>query len=59
MAKRWTNQDIEDLKHMASRYSAPKIAELIDRTVGGVTFKAHELKLSCDRAGILKTYLVQ
>jgi hypothetical protein len=46
MGKRWTDQDIDNLKRMAKRYSAPKIAEMIDRTVGGVTFKANQLKLS-------------
>lgn len=46
MGRRWTDQDIDNLKRMAKRYSASKIAELIDRTVGGVTFKAHQLKLS-------------
>ena len=46
MGRRWTDQDIDNLKCMAKRYSAPKIAEMIDRTVGGVTFKAYQLKLS-------------
>jgi hypothetical protein len=27
------------------QYPVPKVAELTDRTVGGVTFKAHQLKL--------------
>jgi|tagenome__1003787_1003787.scaffolds.fasta_scaffold19339770_2 hypothetical protein len=46
MGRRWTGQDIKDLKRMAQRYPAPKIAELTDRSVGGVTFKAHQLKIS-------------
>jgi hypothetical protein len=46
MGRRWTDKDIDDLRHMARRISAPKIAETMDRTVGGVTFKAHQLKLS-------------
>jgi hypothetical protein len=46
MGRRWTDQDIDNLKRMAKRYSAPRIAEMIDRTVGSVTFKAHQLKLS-------------
>ena len=45
MGRRWTEQDIDELRHLAQRYSAPKIAELTDRTVGGVTFKAYQLKL--------------
>jgi hypothetical protein len=31
---------------MAERYPAPKIAELTDRAVGAITFKAHKLNLS-------------
>jgi hypothetical protein len=46
MGKRWTDQDIDELKRMAEQYPAPKIAEIMDRSVGGVTFKAHQLKLS-------------
>ena len=45
MGRRWTEQDINELKHLAQRYSAPRIAELTNRTVGGVAFKAHQLKL--------------
>jgi hypothetical protein len=46
MGKRWTDQDIDELKKMARRYPAPEIAEMMDRTVGGVVFKAHTLKIS-------------
>ena len=46
MGRRWTDQEIEDLKRMARLHPAPKIAELVDRTVGGVVFKAHQLKIS-------------
>jgi hypothetical protein len=46
MGRRWTDQDIDDLKRMAPIHPAPKIAEMIDRTVGGVVFKAHQLKVS-------------
>lgn len=46
MGRRWTDRDIDELKLMAKRYPAPTIAELTNRTVGGVTFKAHQLKLS-------------
>jgi hypothetical protein len=46
MGRRWTDQDIEQLKGMAQRYPAAKIAELTDRSMGAVAFKAHKLKLS-------------
>ena len=46
MAKRWTEGDIVKLKEMAQRYPTPKIAELMDRSVGSVVFKAHCLKIS-------------
>jgi hypothetical protein len=46
MGRRWTEQDIDDLKRMAQHYSAPQIAELTNRTVGGVVFKAYQLRLS-------------
>jgi hypothetical protein len=46
MGRRWTDEDIEELKRLLQQYPLPTIAELTDRTVGGVTFKAHQLKLS-------------
>ena len=46
MGRRWTEEDIEDLKRMARLHPAPRIAEMIDRSVGGVVFKAHQLKVS-------------
>ena len=46
MGRRWTDQDVEQLKRMAPIYPAPTIAEMIDRTVGGVVFKANQLKVS-------------
>jgi hypothetical protein len=45
MGRRWTDPDIENLKRMAEHYSAPQIAELTNRTVGGVVFKAYQLRL--------------
>ena len=45
MGRRWTDQDFDELKRMAQYYSAPKIAELTNRTVGGVVFKAYQLRL--------------
>lgn len=43
MAKRWSAEDIDDLKNLARNYSVQVIAERMDRTVGGVAFKAHQL----------------
>jgi len=43
MAKRWSAEDINDLKNLAQKYSVQAIAEKMDRTVGGVAFKAHQL----------------
>lgn len=45
MGRRWTEQDINELRRLSQRCSAPRIAELTDRTVGGVVFKAYRLKL--------------
>ncbi len=45
MGRRWTDKDVENLRQMARRLPAPVIAEVIDRTVGAVAFKAHQLKL--------------
>jgi len=46
MGKRWTCQDVAALKNMAQKYPATVIAEKMDRTVGGVVFKAHQLRVS-------------
>jgi hypothetical protein len=46
MGRRWTEQDISELKLLAQHHPPHRIAELIDRTVGGVVFKAHTLKVS-------------
>jgi hypothetical protein len=45
MGKRWTSQDVAALKNMAQKYPANVIAEKLDRTVGGVVFKAHRVPL--------------
>jgi len=45
MGRRWTDPDIDELKRMAPHYSASQIAELTNRTVGGVVFKAYQLRL--------------
>jgi hypothetical protein len=52
MGRRWTEHDIAALRRMAQQYPVPRIAEIMDRTVGGVTFKAHELKLALRPIGI-------
>jgi hypothetical protein len=46
MGRRWTKEDIANLMTLAQHYPLPILAEKIDRTVGGVVFKAHQLKLS-------------
>ena len=46
MGKRWTDEDFRDLKQLAQRHPLPKIAEIMNRTVGGIAFKAHKLKIS-------------
>jgi hypothetical protein len=46
MGRRWTEEDIANLMTLAQQYPLPILAEKIDRTVGGVVFKAHKLKLS-------------
>lgn len=45
MAKRWSSEDVSDLKTLAQKYSVQAIAEKMDRTAGGVAFKAHRLGL--------------
>jgi hypothetical protein len=45
MAKRWSAEDIRNLKSLALTCSVQAIAEKMDRTVGGVAFKAHQLGL--------------
>ena len=45
MGKRWTSQDVAALKNMAQKYPAHVIAEKLDRTVGGVVFKAQQLRV--------------
>ena len=46
MAKRWSADDINELRDLARDYSVQAIAEKMDRSVGGVAFKAHQLGLS-------------
>ena len=41
MAKRWSAEDINDLWNLAREHSVQAIR--MDRTVGGVAFKAHQL----------------
>ena len=54
MAKRWSAEDIRDLKTLARKHSVQAIAEKMDRTVGGVAFKAHQLGLRLKaRSGVV------
>jgi len=46
MARRWTEDDVVKLKSLASRLPATGIAEEMDRSVGGIVFKANQLGLS-------------
>jgi hypothetical protein len=47
MGRRWTDKDVLELKQLlAQHHRLQKIAELIDRPVGGVVFKVHQLKVS-------------
>ena len=46
MGRRWTEDDVNNLQLLAQRHPVPKIAEIMDRTVGGIIFKAHQLKIS-------------
>jgi hypothetical protein len=55
MSKRWTDKDVEDLKRLAQRYPAHEIAEMLDRSVGGVAFKAYQLKLPLRVRSSLRT----
>ena len=50
MAKRWSAEDVRDLKTLAQRYSVQAIAEKMDRSVGGVSFKAHKLGTAAESA---------
>ena len=45
MGRRWTDADMSDLKRLARRHPIPEVAEIMDRTVGSIAFKAHELKI--------------
>jgi hypothetical protein len=45
MARRWSTEDVRNLRTLAQEYSVQAIAEKMDRTVGGVAFKAHQLGL--------------
>ena len=51
MGRRWTEEDIANLMTLAQQYPLPILAEKIDRTVGGVVFKAYKLKLSLRHRG--------
>ena len=44
MGRRWTAEDIANLKKLAQQHPLP-LAEKMDRSVGAVVFKAHKLKV--------------
>lgn len=46
MGRRWTDKDIRELKKLAQRYSIPQIAEIMNRTVAGIVYKAHILQIA-------------
>jgi hypothetical protein len=46
VANRWTPGEISRLRDLAAQYSAPEIAEKLDRSLGGVVFKAQQINLS-------------
>jgi hypothetical protein len=46
MGRRWTDQEIEKLKRMARLYPVHQIAEMTNRTLGGIVLKAHELNIA-------------
>ena len=45
MGRRWTAEDIANLKKLAQQHPLPLLAEKMDRSVGAVVFKAHKLKV--------------
>jgi bifunctional pyridoxal-dependent enzyme with beta-cystathionase and maltose regulon repressor activities len=45
MGRRWTAEDIANIKNLAQQHPLPLIAEKMDRSVGAVVFKAHKLKV--------------
>lgn len=53
MGRRWTDKDVDDLKRLAEHYTAQYFAEMLDRSVSGVAFKAHQLRVSLrSRSGL-------
>ena len=46
MANRWTAAELARLRDLAARFSAPEIAEKLDRSVGGVVFKAQQINVA-------------
>jgi hypothetical protein len=46
MYKRWSDHDIVELRSLAGKLPAAKIAAQIGRSVGATAIKAHQLKLS-------------
>ncbi|HEY8670142.1 MAG TPA: hypothetical protein VIL63_04835 [Terriglobales bacterium] len=44
--RRWTEDDIEKLKNMAQKKSPADIAAALGRSVGALSVKAHQLRVS-------------
>jgi hypothetical protein len=44
--RRWTDEDLTNLRSMAGKYSTDQIARRLDRGRPAVTLKAHELGVS-------------
>lgn len=55
MARRWSSEDISNLKNLARSCSIQAIAENMDRTVGGVAFKAHQLGVTVKARSQIET----
>ena len=54
MARRWTADDLAKLKRMVEHVPAVRIAEKLDRPVGGIVFKAQQLGLRLRTAAAIR-----
>jgi hypothetical protein len=59
--RRWTDEDLTNLKNMAGKYPTAQIARMLGRGQPAVTVKAHELgvSLKMDRLRPLETGPIQ
>jgi hypothetical protein len=44
--RRWTDNDVAELRRLASRYPAPEVAAKLGRRLLDTTMKAHQLRIS-------------